>query len=449
MDRERFERFSSWLGECPENSISGELDSALCNDPAVAEELLRIAFEESVLRDWARTRRRSIELDESISGEEQFPPNLFTRRTNRIRPWLALASCLALVMIAMQLWLVPGQTAPVAELKQIKGQVDLVHTNGTSELAAEGRAIYSGEEIRIPGPQDMATVVFPDESKLVLAGQCHVQLEGKYGKKIRVQKGQIGATISRQPPGQKVQIVTQTARIEVIGTQFSLDASAKETDVSVLDGHVMLTRNHDGRSIELLAGSRAVAGTDAAELSAQKLVTPELLFDVDFEQGLPTGWQAGTLTEEGEPKRGGVRAEEFSERDGVVYGITSQKAWQNGLFSIQGGEHLNITYKLDKPDWFQIFLSTRSTGKDLPPIATYRFKDERLWWPFDAGQWRTVSIPLDTFGRVSDWSETPLSASELPFELVITSKDNNLSLMIDRIWVSPDGPGTFTVRSEE
>jgi hypothetical protein len=50
---------------------------------------------------------------------------------------------------------------------------------------------------------------------------------------------------------------------------------------------------------------------------------------------------------------------------------------------------------------------------------------------------------------VSDFSEQPPGERELPFELLFSSKDNDLSLVIDRIWVTPDGPGTFQVRNAE
>lgn len=452
MDRTQFERLSGYLEDSLPASERKKLQLEVTNNAELADQLLAVAFEETVLREWAESRRDALELDEAVAREEiQWQPSSKSEnvRRHRLGERVLIVSGLAIALVVGWFGWSQSPEGTVAALENVSGIVEVIHSNGTSEAVAGGRTVGVNQQLNLKGPRSTASLVYPDGSRLILAGLSRIQLEGKHGKRIRISQGQVGAMVAKQSSAESMQFLTPTAMLEVMGTQFSLETSADATDVSVIEGRVKLTRTSDGQSVELLAGSRAIAGTDQSQLVALNSSNSPATYDIDFEQGLPTGWQTGTAVREGDPLRGAVKAETFKERDGIVYGITSPKAWRDGLFSWQGNEHLNFTYKLDKPDWFQVFISTRAVATDLPPIATYRFKDERMWWPFEPGQWRTASIPLTSFGRVSDWSETPMSVGELPFELLFTSKDNNLSLVIDRLWISQDGPETFTVREEE
>jgi hypothetical protein len=50
------------------------------------------------------------------------------------------------------------------------------------------------------------------------------------------------------------------------------------------------------------------------------------------------------------------------------------------------------------------------------------------------GRWKTVSIPLTRFERVSDWSGVP-PLGEVPFQVLLSSKDVDPGLVVDRLWV--------------
>jgi len=313
--------------------------------------------------------------------------------------------------------------------------------------------LRSGDWLTTDDGQSAAAVVFADGTRLALAGETSIgfQREQRDQKRLVVDRGNVAATVAPQPPGQPMLVITANARLEVLGTEFLLDARHDVTELSVTAGRVRLTRIADGASVEVAGGQRLVAATAGGPLATNVTAGPGDTWQEDFELGLPADWTRAELTRDDLPpgSRGAAGVQEVRQRDGVYYHIGTPKEWGQGLFAIHPDTHLHFTYKLAKPDWFQIFLSTRSLEPGLPSTATYRFKDERFWWPMKPGEWRTATVPLAAFGRVSDWSEEPPSPEELPFEILFTSKDNNLSLVIDRIWVTRDGPGIFQVSGGE
>ncbi|QDT45222.1 fec operon regulator FecR [Gimesia alba] len=450
MDPGQFNQMQGYLHNTLSSSEIHQFDARLRNEPEFADEFMRFAFEESVLRDWARAYHRSIELDEAVACEETrlFSAPDVQPRQNRSRFAFLLTAVIVCVFGMTWLWLSRSVAGPVATFEQVQGHVELTHTDGSSETVASGRAVESNQKIRLRGERATATLLYPDGSQLMLVGDSRLQLGGRNGKRVEIEEGFLGASVAEQSQNKSMQFITPTAQIDVLGTRFSMEATSDMTDVAVIEGCVKLTRIRDGQAVDLKSGMRSEVKQEPAELTVKELVSNSLKYDIDFENGLPADWGTGEAIREGVPPRGAVRAEAVKEPDGVVYGISTAKAWREGLFSVQDNTHLNFTYKLDKPDWFQVFISARALLPDKPPVATYRFKDERLWWPFQPGKWRTAKIPLSAFGRVSDWSETPLGVGELPFELLFTSKDNNLSLVIDRIWITNDGPGEFTVEEE-
>ncbi len=374
------------------------------------------------------------------------------------RRWLGGAAIVALttiVVIAVAILMQAFETtdAPLATVEAFHGRIRIVREDGSTSVVTGVEELRSRDRLTTDDGQSAATVVFAEGTRLVLAGDTsigfHQERTGQ--KRLVVAHGNVAATVAPQPQGQPMLVATANARLEVLGTEFLLDARHDVTELSVTAGRVRLTRIADGASVEVAGGQRLVASSTGGPLATNVATGPGDTWQEDFESGLPADWTRAELTRDDLPpgSRGAVRVQEVRQRDGVYYHIGTPKAWSQGLFAIHSDTHLHVTYKLAKPDWFQVFLSTRSRDSGPPSTATYRFKDERFWWPMKPGEWRTATVPLAAFGRVSDWSEEPPSPEELPFEILFTSKDNNLSLVIDRIWVTRGGPGIFQVSGGE
>jgi RNA polymerase sigma factor (sigma-70 family) len=167
-----------------------------------------------------------------------------------------------------------------------------------------------------------------------------------------------------------------------------------------------------------------------------------VVWEMDFEDGVPGGFPNGRFVKDGLPRgsKGAAGAVECDRgKEGVFYRIATPQRWADGLFAVRADSHLHFTFKMDRPDWVNVFLHVRTKG---PPRGAesinYLFNDLRFWPP-RRGQWRTVSIPLSKFGRAGG-APGRLSADEVPYMVQFSSLGDR-GLVIDRVWVTRGGPG--------
>ena len=243
---------------------------------------------------------------------------------------------------------------------------------------------------------------------------------------------------------------TPCARVQVLGRAFGVaagkdGAGSDRTDVSVDEGSVRLTSTSDGESVEVVQGEFAIA-QENRELVVLDMPRPPDEWLVDFEDGIPAGWGHGNFESTGllSESLGAIRAAREENAAGVFYQIRSAKRWQEGIFAIHPDTHLNVIFKLERPDWFQVFISTRPFDPDLPKTSLYRFKNDRLWQWKNHGRWLHAAIPLKEFERVPERRGTP-PLGEVPFELLFSAKGNDRGMVVDKIWISRGGPGELVI----
>jgi hypothetical protein len=207
---------------------------------------------------------------------------------------------------------------------------------------------------------------------------------------------------------------------------------------------VRLVRVRDGQAVEVPDGKYAVV-TEQNNLSVEDIPRLSDAWEVDFEQGLPEGWDAGQRVTEGLPpgSRGGIKAVHKESED--LYLISSQEAWVQGLFASRKTSHLHVTYKMERPNWINALIVTRTSDPDEPHHSgNYVFKD----FPWvEPGQWQTLSIPLAQFERIHR-GDVRLE-EVVPYKLGFFSGTPDRGLVIDRIWITPDGPGKVELKAIE
>lgn len=81
-------------------------------------------------------------------------------------------------------------------------------------------------------------------------------------KHLRLKEGTFSADVKPQRPGKPMLIHTRTATLEVVGTQFNVDAGRFATTLNVSEGNVRVERLSDGDKIDVPAGFRIVAAPD-------------------------------------------------------------------------------------------------------------------------------------------------------------------------------------------
>lgn len=339
---------------------------------------------------------------------------------------------------------------PVAE-KPILGHIRevasavIVRQGLDDESAKVDAVLRSGDILRTEGPEGFTTFVFYDGTILVLAGDADVFVTQDDGqKRVEVQHGDVDADVAPQPDGKPMLFVTSLAEARVMGTRLSISAESSATTLNVSEGHVVMKRFSDGRSVDVRGGYQAIA-SPSSELTARQTPPVPDLWSADFEDRLPDNWRIGQWVRDDLPRssNGAVRSARWTTGSGVYYAVRSNRV-TTGLFNVRDDTYLNFTYKLDQPGWFNLFAVVRHNDGSRRQTGNYAHKEE-AWWQIAAGEWRTVSIPLTTFhkvirGRAKDATETHPQSGDAVNSIWFSTPEHDRGLTIDRMWVSRGKP---------
>ena len=369
-------------------------------------------------------------------------PEVQTSSRRRLLAGAAVLVAIAATIVFAVIF-VPQPSPVLASLSHVQGEVFVGSENGKRDLAATARPIRVGDTIAVEAPDSFAVVKFIDGTELGLNGNSRMLI--KSDRELQLAEGTLLASVVRQKTDEPLVLFTSHATVHVLGTVFSVAAAPDRTDVSVDEGRVRVTRAADGNNVEVGKGEFAVTG-DQRHLIVRDIPQPPNQWSIDFEAGLPASWKQGVPETEGLPtdSLGAARAELVQNDQGDFYQICSTKKWRDGLFAIHDDSHLSFTFKLERPEWFQIFISTRPFDPDLPPTFLYRFRDDRLWKWGNRGRWLRVKIPLSEFERVPEREGTP-PLGEVPFEVLFSSQGEDRGLVIDQLSVSRGGPAEIVI----
>jgi WD40 repeat protein len=281
-------------GRLPDDQVRA-LETRLRADPRFADMLVTLGREESILLEWARAHAAGASLDRNGL------PRIMGRR-RRIRRWLAAglvvaaAAAVAFVMFGGVAIVPPAglnSTGPVAKqdgpvyakLEDVQGEVFVVPETGEPFAARPGQTLKFGERLRTRGEGSFAVValansarfsLIPDTTLQFLAGAPSMTDAGMAGLKLYLEEGTVSADVSKQPGDRPMLLKTPHAEARMLESKSSITSSAQGTRIEQDQGKkIKVTRNSDGRSIEVPNGWYAVAPANASDQFApQPMPTP-------------------------------------------------------------------------------------------------------------------------------------------------------------------------------
>jgi ferric-dicitrate binding protein FerR (iron transport regulator) len=172
----------------------------------------------------------------------------------------------------------PGTVAVVAQLEWVQGDVSVVGPAGKAP-ARTAKLLVSGQGIEIAGPDGLAVVRFPDQSRLEVGSATVVR--SVTDSEIDLVRGSLKADVKRP-----MAVRTPDAEIRVLGTRFRVD-HREATRVDVQEGKVRLSRAKDKASVEVPAGSTVATNVPR--------MLPRPLRELTFQDGVsPVPAYAGT-----------------------------------------------------------------------------------------------------------------------------------------------------------
>ncbi len=259
MNATEFQLITEYLDGSLDGSGVAELNQRLRAEPALIQEMAELMIYELHLRELGQLER--LRAAERWTNPAYWMALLRSWRGRwpqwTPRPRWAIASAGLIAVLAVGLgWFLTGPMAP-GRLATITGRV-LLQRGAKQWRAVAGTALRPGDRM-VLDPGAVAEVAFRNESTwLRFTDSAQAQFDRfTPGKTITVTSGSVAAQVAPQRAPLRLQ--TPVAEAAVLGTEFDLVASADRTRLEVWQGEVRLTRQADGQSAGVRAGSYAVA----------------------------------------------------------------------------------------------------------------------------------------------------------------------------------------------
>lgn len=413
------------------------LEEILCDDPAAQQ----IYFE---YLDLHLALGHLIERPSEIVAPRAAPVDLGEPARHRWGDFVVSVGLLAaaLLMIVFFAWpSMDREQTNVPTLTHLTGNAVVHASDGQSRAARVGTSLLAGERIATQGINTLAVLSYDDGTQLTLRNDSSASCRSGDQKIVSLHSGIASVQVTPQPVDQPMLVGASTADIKVVGTRFAIATMPNRTDLNVAAGRVRLTRKSDGQSIDVSQGRMIVTG-DRSPLVIEKAGVAAT-WDADFENGLPDGWIGShVMSNQPSGSQGAVTTVVDPNSELETHVISTRDEWVAGLFEVHDDTHLHITLKMERPDWLNIFFSTRDADPTQPSWTLHLF-NEVPFWPPHPGQWRTITIPLKQFRSKRDgvFYDEPPGVSKVVYSLSVSFTEVDRGLVIDRMWITHGGPG--------
>lgn len=242
---------------------AADLEARLKAEPSLAEALVRLAREEAIYAEWARSA--------AVASIEIARPR---RRRLAVAGLVSVAALLAALLAGP--WFA-SSPRPLAVLDEVQGEVYVV-TDGARAPARPGLGLRPGTRLTTEGDGSSATVTYEGATRLELGADTTVRLpEGRDARqalrRLILEEGLLTGDAVRAAEGLPLVVSTPHAEAVVQGKHFSLASTSGATLVELEDGRGKLTRKSDGQSIELLTGFSVLTLARAEPLKAKPLAS--------------------------------------------------------------------------------------------------------------------------------------------------------------------------------
>jgi hypothetical protein len=229
-------------------------------------------------------------------------------------------------------------------------------------------------------------------------------------KHLHLQRGIMSAEVSPQPVGRPMVIQTATARLEVLGTVFTVSAGTGSTALEVQHGRVRLERLADGQAVEVGEQQQARATLDVSRtLTADLRPQAPTTWRVDFMKRAPTHW-SGTWVPPTAEVPGVLRSEPYvagRTEDGkpiIHHGVRISAPESDSLVFVRltTASQLSMRFRIVRgivrgngAGPLKVMFCAHAAGGAF--AGTFFATIDPLEYAADADGWRTAVVPMSAF----------------------------------------------------
>jgi len=243
----------------------------LRNDPNARAFLRDVAEQAVTIADVERVeerRDREIEARQDWAGNRRETLTRIGRPRTRLARWpwaVAAAACFAL--IASVYFQSPSDGLEIAKITGLSGSLQWTGDGGQVFHDLRVGTKLPGGTIEGMVPGSWFELEFNDGSTVTISGNSMLTFSDHGQKKLHLKEGSVSGNVKSQPMGKPMLIYTRSAMLEVLGTQFEVEAGLAATMLNVSKGSVRVKRLSDGRTVDVPAKHRVVAAADREMLS--------------------------------------------------------------------------------------------------------------------------------------------------------------------------------------
>jgi WD40 repeat protein len=192
----------------------------------------------------------------------------------RWRMYVAIAATLLIMVAAAGIlpWAKPGNAQPVATLRALEGDATL-NSGAGSRPAEVGDLLRAGETLRLTGETARASLEYPDGTQVRMHSGSVVRAPASGTVRLELLTGSLEVAAAKQRPGHPLVFATEHSRYLVLGTRFRLYHEQEASRLELDEGKVRMERPASGETIDVQAGSVAIAANDATPVEVLPLST--------------------------------------------------------------------------------------------------------------------------------------------------------------------------------
>ena len=212
----------------------------------------------------ALKRRFSFDVEEEIPteiGDGQASTSASRGTKSRLVVWSLATFAAAAVVVAAAFYLRPPDAEqPIAQITGLSGSLEWTGDGGRVLGDLSVGTELPGGTIEGMTPSSWFELEFLDGSTVTISGTSTLTFSDYGQKKLHLKAGKVSANVKPQPANKPMLLYTRSAMLEVVGTQFEVQAGLAATMLSVNQGTVRITRLSDDKKVDVHASQRVVAG---------------------------------------------------------------------------------------------------------------------------------------------------------------------------------------------
>ena len=287
---------NSWQ-EVIERHLRGELNEAeqellsqlLDSNATARQEFVEHVQWDTEMSEALRESRHSLRELSSLASRQSGPEGE-RARTKFLRQMLAAAAVVIVALSAGLIYQLAYPGSAIHEPNKIAAQprgsdVSIARITGLS-----GSLIWTGDRGKIVrdvkvgtelaggtiegvAPDSWFELQFNDGSTVMISGTSMLTFADLGQKELRLREGSFSANVVPQPNGKPMLIHTPSTLLEVLGTQFDVEATQASTMLNVTVGRVRVRRLSDSREVDVPAMHRVIA-EGGGELTLESVPEP-------------------------------------------------------------------------------------------------------------------------------------------------------------------------------